>query len=713
MKLFGGPVVMLLTWAAWAAAEGAAPSTDGFTLGPVPPQLDLRNMVRAHIVRRSCALLEDGAAARHNALESGAWEAWRDGLRRKVRDALGEIEVGLDAPPLNIRAGSRHERPGYIIENVLFESLPGWEVNASVYLPVAGAFPPPWPAIVVPVGHSGKQMESYQVPAQVFARCGYVALTFDPPGMAGEKQGGNDHFNDGVRCYLTGHSSNRYFVADALRCIDYLETRDDVDMGQGVGMTGVSGGGTTTMFATLLDERIRASGPSCCAVPNALHPVKDVYAPCAETLAWKRFADGYDDIDLLVAAMPTPVLLMAGAEDEVFKGAWSDRIARQAQEDFGKAGFSERFAYFSDPGGHAYTVAMAFEFVKWMDRWVRGTPGRELPALARSDFEMVSPDLLKCGPRLDANMFSMNRDLALELRRRRSGLPVAQAAAGLANVASPVPVPEARGGPRTLAWFHWLEELALEPEEDIELPATLVYPAREGWHGGAVVYFDDRGRWTDLRAHGMLARMTHFIEERTNGPAVFTVDLRGWGDTRPADMPYDMAGWADRSRWIAYVSAALGDPILGMRIRDGLSSLAYLRSRKEIDPRKIVVGGRGAGGMVALHVAAIDGKVAGVFSAEALATFDSLATSPHYAWSHEDFLPGVLRHYDLPELVSTLAMPCLLVNPLDAEKAPVDTESAADVFKPSDTIQVHAAVDSGSVPGLLQGFVGRVEAPAK
>ncbi|MEI7959197.1 MAG: GntR family transcriptional regulator, partial [Verrucomicrobiota bacterium] len=74
----------------------------------------------------------------------------------------------------------------------------------------------------------------------------------------------------------------------------------------------VSGGGTTTMFATLLDERIMASGPACCAVPCACHPVIDVYAPCAETLPWKRFADGYDDVDVLAAALPTPVLLMAG-----------------------------------------------------------------------------------------------------------------------------------------------------------------------------------------------------------------------------------------------------------------------------------------------------------------------------------------------------------------------------------------------------------------
>ena len=96
----------------------------------------------------------------------------------------------------------------------------------------------------MPRCQQGKQNQHRsQGPAQVFARLGYAAITFDPPGMAGEKRAGNDHFRDGVRCYLTGHSSNRYFIADAIRCIDYLATRDDVTLDNGVGITGVSGGG--------------------------------------------------------------------------------------------------------------------------------------------------------------------------------------------------------------------------------------------------------------------------------------------------------------------------------------------------------------------------------------------------------------------------------------------------------------------------------------
>lgn len=682
-----------------------------FQLGPVPPKVDLRNMVRTHIVRRCCEQIDAGAARRVKAFESGTWRAWRDEVRRAVREGLGEIRFGKDGPPLNVRPVSRHERKGYVIENVLFESLPGWDVNASVYLPLAERFPPPWPAIVVPVGHSGKQFENYQKPAQVFALCGYVALTFDPPGMAGEKRAGNDHFSDGVRCYLTGHSSNRYFVADAVRCIDYLASRKDVDMSRGVGMTGVSGGGTTTMFATLLDDRIAAAGPSCCAVPNAHHPVLDCYAPCAETLAAGRFAAGVDDVDVLIAAAPTPLLLMAGERDEVFKIEWSRQIAADVKWAYEKAGHADRFAFLADKSGHAYTREQAIAFAKWMDRWVRKEPGRSLPNIQADDLEMVPADMLKCRPRQEGNIFTMNRSLAEALRAKRSGLSIRGAVRKVAHVDDADAIPEVRVGGKQLVWFHHLEELMLRPNDDIELPATMLVPAKKGWKGGAVLFFDDRGRWTELARTGMLARMSRFLDKGTDGPAVLTVDLRGWGDSKPAYVPYEIAGWGDRSRWISYVSAALGDHILAMRIRDGLSALAYLRGRPDIDGGKIVVAGRGMGGIVALHVAAVDEKVAGVMAADFLASFESLATSPSYRWSHEDFLPNVLVHYDVPELVAALQMPTLLVNPLDAKRGRLSGDAAKKLYaaagKRGEALRLLAGVDGGKVNQAMIDFAGR------
>jgi dienelactone hydrolase len=522
--------------------------------------------------------------------------------------------------------------------------------------------------------------------------------------VSGEKQPGNDHFRDGVRSYLTGTSSNRYFVLDALRCVDYLATRSDVDMSNGVGMTGVSGGGITTMMATLLDDRITASGPACCAVSNIMHPVLDGYAPCPETLAANRFRE-YDDNDLLAAACPTPLLLMAGAQDEVFQGAWSDTIAADTRAMYEKAAKNDRFAYFSDPGGHAYTVAMAVEFTKWMDQWV-ALRARTIPALSEKDFVMDPPELLRCSPNTSVNMFTINRDLARKLREGYAPATPVAAIRDVLGISGTLSAPEYRANPDTLAWFHWMREMMLMPEPGIELPCTYLRPSRKDWKGAAVLWIDEQGRWTGLRQQGFLSTLTGFIDRETNGPALLTVDCRGWGDTAPAHIAYDMPGWAGRDRWMAYVSAALGDSVFAMRVRDGLAALAWLRAQPEIDPGRVSVGGRGMGAVVAAHVAAVAGDCARLAMLEPLAAFGLLAESEAYAWDHEAFAPGVLKRYDLPQLVNGLTAPVLIVNPLNAEKKAMNSKqlgAVSDAY--GSKVTWVADVESGKAQAEIVAFL--------
>lgn len=274
-------------------------------------------MLRQHIVARSLKCMAQSATRRKAALTGGDVAAYRQVVCTAVRGFYGTLPAGQEASSPQVIPVSAFAHDGFRIENVLFDSFPGWQVNATVYIPTG--YKPLFPAVVVPVGHSGKQrFKNYQLPCQLFARCGFIAICFDPPGQASEKQPGNDHFNDGVRDYLLGETSSRYFVADALRCIDYLATRKDVDLSHGVAMTGVSGGGTTTTLAVNLDNRISVIGPSCCVTPLADLDITQCYGGCPETHMWRRYAEGIDEIDLLCAAAPVPCLLMAGELDEVF-----------------------------------------------------------------------------------------------------------------------------------------------------------------------------------------------------------------------------------------------------------------------------------------------------------------------------------------------------------------------------------------------------------
>lgn len=641
------------------------------TQHPVTPSVDLRDMLRQHLIKRSLACMEKAAKRRQDALKTGQIYAYTQKIREAVNEFYGNLPVGENGAPVEATAVSSFNKDGYRLENVLFDSFLGWQVNATVYVPLN--FRPPFPAVVIPVGHSGKQFENYQFPAQFFARYGYLAILFDPPGQASEKQTGNDHFVDGVRCYLVGESSSRYFVGDALRCIDYLETRDDVDMRAGVAMTGVSGGGTTTTLAGLLDQRITLMGPSCCVTRLSDLDITQCYAGCPETHMWRRYDAGVDEIDLICAALPKPVLLMAGQHDEVFRIEDTQLLADEAAAFYHMAKFGDRFEFYIDQRGHCYSLDQARQFVKFMARWLRGQPDRPVPVPSDSGYEMDPYSELQCHPRQDVNMRSLALDAAKELERirDRDTQHIRDTAKTIAQVSDESAVPDALSTEPFRVWTHYWQQIMLCPEKEIELPGTFLYA--EANPTPAILHFDDAGRNRYLYRNGLLVRATNFLDRDAAQPksAILSFDLRGWGDTEPAMYPYELAGWGSIDRCLGYMSAALGDPVMSMRIRDGLAALTYLRSRPEVDPEKIIITGTGLGGLIALHVAAIDGEIQGLVIWDSLFNFRALLETENYTWPVDVFIPQVLIHYDLPDLVELLAMPVSILNPLDGAAQPI------------------------------------------
>jgi len=513
-------------------------------------------MLRDHLSRRAWDALERTARGRRAALKArGAAALWAKGVRRAVAEAL---DLGdLAARPLKIRRVSRFEQPHLTVENVLFESLDGWSVNGSVFVPRDPLYAPPYPAVVVPCGHSTKTGPNYQGVCQVLARAGWIAITFDPPGQGTEKDPGNDHFRDAPRGYAVGWNAQRFFVADALRAIDYLSTRPDVDRRPGFALTGVSGGGHTTMWAALMDRRIRLAAPVCCATRLSAHPVRDGYAGCAEGFSIGRCRAGLDDVDLMAALAPIPQLFMAGARDEVMTAAMSRELADDVARAYGVAGVPEAFEFRLMPGGHEYTPAMARYFVEFAERRWLGRPGGRRIAAFEEDPALIPAEQLLCRPAPEPNMRTLCAARAAALRRSRP--PIDSNAAARRAVARVVPglrsarFEAVRRGDRQIAWCSKVEELLFRHETDIFLPATALWPLRpKPWP--ALVMFDDTGRWSALRQSGWLAAVSRFLDRETDwAPAVVSVDLRGRATAgwrrRPTIWPVGRVRIARRSIW--------------------------------------------------------------------------------------------------------------------------------------------------------------------
>lgn len=657
---------------------------------PPTPTQDLRTQLTNHIVQTAIAGLEKGACRRSDVFTSGDVDAYRTRIVEAVHQAFGPMPCGKLGGPLNRRSVSNFDTRHCRIENVIFESYPGWEVNASVFVPSGKG---PHPAVILPVGHSGKQFANYQIPAQAFASLGFLAVLFDPPGQASEKQRGNDHFRDGVRSSLFGLCSNRFFVIDALRCIDYLETRDDVDMAHGVAMSGVSGGGITTLFATLFDKRIACFGPSCCLNELADHPVGDLYSACPENLWHGRLADGIDTVDIALACAPRPMRYMAGAGDEVFLVDATRKLAESVAAGYRAAGAPERFDYFEDDCGHAYTLAQTARFSQWVRRWMLGEQDPSVPSLDPDAFEMLDYAMLQCHPSEETTMFSIHRELAKAARDDRNQRGSDHTAIdGARNTIGPVePVSEWHESSSLRVWSQGYAE-GLYRQNELEVPFTILRPWSPMTSHVNVVFLDDQGRRHALEGHGVAAPLTRMFDRDpdTLFPSLFVPDLPGWGESASLLTPYQTAGWGTMDRIHAYLSYGNADGILAILVRSAAAFISATIEHSNLPAARTVMIGTGMGGVVGLLAAAILESPVHVMTVSSLVAFESLLAEEFYSWPAAAFLPGALKSFDLPDLVHEIRgehRRVIIIDPRDGAGRPLDETTAATLGRSSEVAE--------------------------
>ncbi len=254
------------------------------------------------------------------------WRVWRVALVERLTALLGGFPE--ERGPLNATTVERCEQPGYVREKIAFESEPGVRVPAYLLLPHGVTPDRPRAALLCLHGHGrGKQdvvgivatprerqrrirSLNYDYAHQLALR-GYVVLAPDARGF-GERAA------DGMGCawamtagLLLGKILVGLRVWDAMRAIDYLQTRPEVDPTR-IGCVGLSWGGTHTMYTAALDERVRAA-----VISGAFGTFKDALidteeCACQYVPALLRHAD-LPDITALIA--PRPLLIESGDDD--------------------------------------------------------------------------------------------------------------------------------------------------------------------------------------------------------------------------------------------------------------------------------------------------------------------------------------------------------------------------------------------------------------
>jgi hypothetical protein len=135
--------------------------------------------------------------------------------------------------PLNVQIRGTLDEGSYVIEKIAFESLPKFYVTANLYIPKNRRGPAP--AVVYICFHAGHRYGSkvaYQRHGISFAKNGYVAFLLDPIQIAETFSWRHGvYWAQMYDWYARGYTPAGPEVWNAMRAIDYLETRPEVDRG--------------------------------------------------------------------------------------------------------------------------------------------------------------------------------------------------------------------------------------------------------------------------------------------------------------------------------------------------------------------------------------------------------------------------------------------------------------------------------------------------
>lgn len=297
-------------------------------------------------------------------------KALQDELKTKMTRAIGGFPERVS---LNAVVADVVPRDGYRIEKVYFESQPKFYETGLFFRPDGDG---PFPAVAVACGHSGngKGALGYQRACVLAAKAGIAAFIYDPVDQGERTQlvekGGNVHGHNriGIRAALLGWSMARFRVWDAMRAVDYLASRADVDA-QRLGFMGNSGGGTLTSLTMALDGRLRAAAPSC-YLTTLRHVCEDCGPQDAEQNIFGQLDFGLNHLGYVAMRAPKATLMVCKTKD-FFPIRGSLATQKIAEGVYAAAGDAAAYDLFAAPGGHGWVESTRSASVAWMRRWLK------------------------------------------------------------------------------------------------------------------------------------------------------------------------------------------------------------------------------------------------------------------------------------------------------------------------------------------------------
>jgi len=626
-----------------------------------------------------------------------------DAERRKQRvlETLLELLGGLPDynGPLNPTITGQIQAEGYTIEKVLFQSLPNFYVTGDLYRPNK---PGRYPAILFQSGHTQEGKPEPQRAAANLALKGFVVLATDPIGQ-GEREQTYDsqlqgplagwsvpeHIQAGAQCLLIGESAARFFIWDAMRGIDYLVSRSDVDATR-LGAAGCSGGGALTTFIGALDPRLRAVVPAC--FPNSYQLLFAGPDPDTEMSLPQFLAGGLDVADFVELSAPTPWLIQA-TEDDYFTPAGARLVYEEARHWYGIYRAEDKLAFFVGPGPHGTPLVSREAIYEWMIRWLKDGHGdsHEQPVKLYTNHELLvtrsghvqhEPGSRKLYQLILDEFRAKKRqktipELLIELRRLK--VP-SEGSAPEVIVSEVVDGLEGRR-----------EQVKFESEPGVEISGRLYIPKSGGRKPAALLIADKMSSYWIPSTTSLAERIAK------TGRIVLELEPRD-SPTQDDHRPY-VGNWLANAR-----ADQIGRNLPSMRAHDILRGVDVLAARSDVDPGSIRAAARGVSGIWLLLAAATDTRIGKVWLDRTPYSLRAALGNSMNTGLFDAVIPGFALHWDLEDLRKAMRNRSVLwTDPTNWMERPVSLGPAYRYRHViGDTTDLHDEQDNAFISEFIQ-----------
>lgn len=628
---------------------------------------DVKNQLIREVYNRSADSFSLGRKMKDSLMSPEDLKMHNAFMREKLIRALGGLPENTGA--LNDRITGIVQCEGCRIEKVVFEARPKVYVTANVYVP--DAVSSSRGAVLFLCGHhdSAKHAEVYQKVCRYIAKTGLIVMAADPTGQ-GERSdyyersigsptircGSTEHDYVGNQCWFLGKGLARYFIHDAMRAIDYLCSRKDVDPGR-IGVTGSSGGGMQTGLMMVCDPRIAAAAPAAFITSRESYMLAGGAQDCEQI--WPGMtALGFDHEDILISMAPRPVLVLA-AKSDYFPVEGTRNTVKRAERFWEMYGDGSAISLFEEDSVHMYSDRMAKAAADFFASHFSEFGG----TVNNFDTAPIEASMLRCtasgqvmGEFDDAiTIYDENLSVLLDIEAQRK-------TAGKEEYRE-----------RALQWLHEKvfsrrNPCDLNPRfyskwqvEELSVQGTFWW-SRKGIINYSMLFKNCRLVSDKLPVTiavwdggtNCIQKHLKWIRDTCNSKrAVLVLDTSGVGKLSPNPLN----GYEPQENYGTVYKLAndlmwLGDSIVALRIYDVIRALDMIGAWPGIDENDIRFYACGSQGIYARLAAVLDKRAGEVDVRDGLDSFAGLVRARYYdSYGIANIiLPGVLEYFDIPDL---------------------------------------------------------------